>query len=446
MASSGKVKICLLGATFATNNMGVGALTAGAIETVLHTFPDAEIWLLDYGIKHTVYRHFSNGRTIPVELINLRFSKKIFLKNNVAFLLFIALLIRLIPFKKLRARAYLLNPYLKRINEAVIFAAISGGDSFSDIYGMGRLMYVSLPQFLALLMQKELVILPQTIGPFKSRMAKSVAGFILGRAKAIYSRDREALKEIGLLSQGGRLAGKLRFSYDLGFVLAPVKPGKFIMNGNVMLRRADRPVVGVNISGLLLMGGYTRDNMFGLKSDYRELSNEIIRLIMDKGACVLLVPHVFGADGESDMTACEKIYAGLEPVYGSRIAIVRGEYNPGEIKYVIGQCDFFIGARMHACIAALSQNIPAVSIAYSRKFRGVLQTIGMDALVADPRTMDKEEILRIVSGSFENRRVLSEQLALKMPEVKKTVCSMMGDIYTQPLDGKALGDAGSSDH
>ncbi len=28
-------------------------------------------------------------------------------------------------------------------------------------------------------------------------------------------------------------------------------------------------LVGLNISGLLLAGGYTHDNMFGLRADYR---------------------------------------------------------------------------------------------------------------------------------------------------------------------------------
>jgi len=38
-------------------------------------------------------------------------------------------------------------------------------------------------------------------------------------------------------------------------------------------------------------------------------------------------------------------------------------YGPSETKFLIGHCDFFVGARMHACIAAVSQYVPAVTLA-----------------------------------------------------------------------------------
>ena len=59
-------KILLLGATFSTSNMGVGALTAGTIKCILHRFPDAEIFLLDYGKKKQTYDfQLNNKAAIP---------------------------------------------------------------------------------------------------------------------------------------------------------------------------------------------------------------------------------------------------------------------------------------------------------------------------------------------------------------------------------------------
>jgi len=42
-------RICVLGATFNTGNVGVTALAAGTIACILHRYPQAEIFLLDYG-------------------------------------------------------------------------------------------------------------------------------------------------------------------------------------------------------------------------------------------------------------------------------------------------------------------------------------------------------------------------------------------------------------
>jgi colanic acid/amylovoran biosynthesis protein len=66
------------------------------------------------------------------------------------------------------------------------------------------------------------------------------------------------------------------------------------------------------------------------------------------------------------------------------------DYDQHEIKAVIGRCDFFIGSRMHSCIAALSQGIPTIGVAYSKKFEGVFDSIGMRNWVIDGRFNETE--------------------------------------------------------
>lgn len=82
---------------------------------------------------------------------------------------------------------------------------------------------------------------------------------------------------------------------------------------------------------------------------------------------MLLTPHVFGTHGESDSVVCERLLEELNGKYKDSLGLVRGSYNQSEIKQVIGMCDFFLGARMRACIAAASRNVPVVPIAYSGK-------------------------------------------------------------------------------
>ena len=382
-------KILLLGATFSTSNMGVGALTAGTIKCVLHQFPGAEIFLLDYGKKKQTYNLQIDNQVIPIQLLNMRFSKKFYLKNNIAVLLLLSLLLKLIPSQKIRNSIISKNLYLKHIYESDIVASIAGGDSFSDIYGIRNFFYVSLPQVLILFMGKKLVLLPQTLGHFKGRLARVLAKYILNRADVVYSRDYTGIEEMRKFLGRRFNTSRIRFCYDVGFALDPVKPDNIDLGDLFEKRTDDSCVVGFNISGLLFMGGYTQDNMFGLKIDYRKLIYTLIdRLMQKKNVMVILVPHVFGSPEhlESDSVICSKIYDELKTKYKDRLFLAQGYYNQNEIKYVIGLCNFFIGSRMHACIAALSQNIPAVTIAYSKKFFGVLQTIGAESLVADPRT------------------------------------------------------------
>jgi len=413
--------------------MGVGALTAGTIKCILHWFPSAEIFLLDYAKEKQTYDFQLDNRAIPIQLLNMRFSKKIYLKNNIAVLLLLSLALKLTPSQKIRNSIISRNLYLKHISELDIAASIAGGDSFSDIYGLARFFYVTLPQILILFMGKKLVLLPQTLGPFKKRSSRVIARYILNQADVVYSRDHTGIEEMKRFLGRRFNTSRVRFCYDVGFALDPVKPDRIDLDG-LLEKRKDGDgscIAGLNVSGLLFMGGYTQNNMFGLKVDYRELVYDLIDfLIREKNVIVLLVPHVFGSQEhmESDSVVCEKIYDELKNKYKDKIYLTRGSYNQNEIKYIIGLCDFFIGSRMHACIAALSQNIPSVAIAYSKKFFGVMQSIVAESLVADPRILGKEEIFNIIDEVYEHRDSVSEQLKQTMPQVKEMVLNLFQDI------------------
>lgn len=440
-------RICLLGATFATGNLGVSALTEGSIKTIVHRYPDARIFLLDYGQGSSVQEVKIENRVVCISIVYMRFSKKFWLKNNIALLLLVSVLVRLIPWAKLRKKVVGGYPCLRPVQEADLVASIAGGDSFSDVYGLDRFLYVSLPQLLALFLGKRLVLLPQTLGPFKGWLARAIARVILKRAESIYLRDLAGVRRIkALLGPNGR-DGKVRFCYDVGFLVNPVRPPHLDLVGFPSQPPHGSSLVGLNISGLLFMGGYTRNNMFGLKTEYRKLVYSLIDfLIENKNAHVLLVPHVFGEHSESDSLVCERIYEELKTKYSSKLAFVRGRYNQCEIKYIIGRCDFFIGSRMHACIAALSQNIPALAIAYSDKFVGVMETLGIQSLVADARTMDRDQILQAIDQAYGDRVFLQRQLEGKMPKVISIVLSLFNAIGPDAQhDGESENSIGGID-
>lgn len=417
------LKVCVLGATFGTGNMGVSALTAGIIKSVVAQYPNAQIVLLDYGMHPESYNLLVENRTIRVPLLNMRFSKKIYLKNNIAMLIALAIGLKLIPVKRMKAKIIARNEHLKTICDADVIAAISGGDSFSDIYGLARFFYVALPQLLVLLLKKKLILLPQTLGPFNRRLTRMLAQYIMRHANLIYSRDHTGLAEMRNFVPAAQQEQKLRFCYDIGFVLDSIKPAHLDL-GDFFNQKKNSITIGFNISGLLYMGGYSRNNMFQLKLDYAELVTEIIDFLLKKeNTIVILIPHVFGSseNSENDAGVCSKVYSELKEKYSPRLFCVNRAYDQNEIKYIIGLCDFFIGSRMHACIAALSQFIPAVAIAYSPKFFGVIQTIEMESLVADPKRMTSESVLSVIDHAYEQRKELCVKLERKIPEVQRAV-------------------------
>jgi polysaccharide pyruvyl transferase WcaK-like protein len=132
-------------------------------------------------------------------------------------------------------------------------------------------------------------------------------------------------------------------------------------------------------------------------------------LLLDEHAGeVWLIPHTFAETGgvESDPAASHQLRDSLPATLRSRVRIVTREYNQHEMKGVIGQCDFFIGSRMHACIAALSQGVPCVGVAYSMKFAGVFESVGAGGWVVDGREVGNEEAVARILELYRQRDAL----------------------------------------
>jgi polysaccharide pyruvyl transferase WcaK-like protein len=416
--------VAILGATFGTGNHGVSALASGTLSAIRRGLPGAKIVVIDYDNEPVTWHDNIGHESVPVELINLRFSKRIFLPNNVARLIAIACLIRLVPIKSWRRALVKKSSWLSRLAAPDLNLSLNGGDSFSDIYGLARLAYVVLPQLLLLLLERPLIQLPQTHGPFKTATARAVARYILKHSSIVYSRDHEGVAVVKeLLGPRGQAA---RFAYDMGFALEPTPPTSTYVEQLSNLK-AKGPLIGFNVSGLLAIGGYSGKNMFGLKSDYWQLIDTVLtRLLADPANQILLVPHVFGPEtnAESDVNACRQIMAKFGDQYSGRLHYFPGYFDHHETKYIIGQCDFFLGSRMHACIGALSQCIPAVGLAYSRKFAGVMELVGEGACVIDLRTLDIAEIATALDQAWGRHKKMRADLLEKMPGLRRSVLEL----------------------
>jgi polysaccharide pyruvyl transferase WcaK-like protein len=419
-------RIGLLGASFDTGNMGVSALAESAIKCILHRWPDAEITLLDSGRVPGEHRLRVGDRNVNIKELPIRFCRNIFLENHFAVLCLYALLFKVFRGEKFSRFCAQRNASLNRIVQIDMVADITGGDSFSDIYGMRRFVLGFLRKWLVLLFNKDLIMLPQTYGPYRRLLAKAMARYILNRASVVYSRDQEGIEYANALLNNRR-NGKVRFAPDVAFVLDAREPRHLDIEPSADVRARGEIVVGLNISGLLFNGGYSRNNMFGLRSNYRGLIYAVIEMLLkDERVSILLVPHVFLPAGsvECDPDACAAAYESFRKEHRNHIFLVQGKYDQGEIKHVIGMCDFFVGSRMHSCIAAMSQCIPAVGIAYSRKFHGVFSSVGLSDCVSDARTCTEDELLEKIGLVFERRELIRKQLQSTIPSIQRKVLDM----------------------
>lgn len=242
---------------------------------------------------------------------------------------------------------------------------MTGGDNISLDYDLESLYFWTGICESAITMGKPVVLWAGSVGPFSSvpsaerRMKKFLAKLPLITVRETPSFDY--LKSLGLAN--------VEQVADPAFVL-DFEPAPETITARF---NRDRPVLGFNISPLILKFR-TSD------ADRDALENEVTGFLHDlvtQGKMdVLLVPHVDPLDGStdnSDWSYMSNLLAKLRHS-GSpsdHIDILPRHLNAAQLKDVIRRCTYFMAARTHATVAAMSQGVPTTSIAYSIKAKGI---------------------------------------------------------------------------
>lgn len=271
------------------------------------------------------------------------------------------------------------------------------GDSFSDIYGSFRLFKFCIVKLIASYIHVPLILGPQTYGPYSTKFSRVLARKILKEATLVSTRDKLSSDLVQ------KIAGVNSFVVcDIAFGL-PVDRTVDTMG----IQKNEKKKIGINISALLWNGGYNGNNQFNLTVDYKEYCIKIISFFIEEGYEVHLIPHVYSKndnDLENDYLACIEV---KEKFPECRIAPLLDL--PTQIKSYISNMDFFIGARMHATIAAFSTGVITIPFSYSPKFEGLYGSVGYNFIIRGKVMTTDEAINKTLLYVHNPQRLVDSQ-------------------------------------
>ena len=418
------MRIVLAGAPLDNDNRGVEALGT-SVATHLAGVPSVErLSVLDsgWGVRATPMP----GQSGAVERIGVRSSRRWHRRESWSRIRFD------------QALGGLGNPFVDRLSKADAVVDLSGGDSFTDLYGPKRLDTVCAPKDAALRSGRPLVFLPQTYGPFTTADGRLRAERLVRSASLAYARDSWSHARLVELAGPDADAGRLRLGVDVAFGLVPQQPDEATVAQFDAL--AGEVVVGVNASGLLR--GESTGGRFGLAGDYIETMVGMVKSLVAAGAYVVLVSHVHGQRPvENDSTAFDVISDALTPSERQRTWRLDPSFRAAQLKWCIARMDWFTGSRMHATIAALSSGVPAFGYAYSDKARGVFDTCGTADQVADARVVAGAGAVEQALASFAAREEVGRRLATRLPTVVGRASEQLDEVVSAVHAWRAEGSA-----
>ncbi len=277
------------------------------------------------------------------------------------------------------------NCLLKKVG---FVAAVNGGDGFSDIYGTETFKNRLFDAQLAIKEQIPLIILPQTLGPFKDAENLKVATRILKYASKVYVRDEKFVPELNAMEV------EYKLTKDLSYFMQPEKIDVDIASN----------AVGLNVSGLCYSNKF-RD-LSGKFEHYPLLIEKIIEYFQKNSIPLYLIAHSYNYKtpeyANDDMEAIKEVYNKLENK--TNVYLIDKDLTSPQTKYVISQFKFFIGTRMHSNFAAIYTDTPVFGLAYSYKYEGSFDYMGLKghyASVLNIRKMDIPQVISQIEGKYQ---------------------------------------------
>jgi len=393
-------------------NKGDAAILNSTIISLKNFIPDADFTVLSYNPK-------TDSKLCNVKVLNAIGNISVSLNPlrlietfKTIFFLLLCMLWCMFKYLGLDMKIVIKDKILQEYAGADIIV-VRGGDNLTHDYGFYSLLSHFNGILFALLLKKPVVLCGHSIGPFKNKLELIIAHFILNRVKLITVREDISYK---YLQEMGVNKPPIYVTADLAFLLQP-PPQEMVRKALLKygVSKNNRPLVGISVSQLIYRWAFPDSKKLEEKYNrYVKMMAQAVDYLIDKlNATVIFVPHV-----STDRIVANDIYQKVK--HPNKVISITEEYTPEVLKGIIGECDLFIGARMHATIASTSMYVPTIAIAYSHKTYGIIgKMLGQKKWIIDISTLDFYALTSKINDAWSAREEIREDLVSKVKVVNE---------------------------
>ncbi len=299
---------------------------------------------------------------------------------------------------------------LRAILEADLVVGTPGGYFYS--YGRGRaLLILILAHQFALWAGKPVYLLPQSYGPFRSRLERWLMQNMLKKVRLVMAREKlslEHLRACGFPTEDMIVLPDMALGFDIGSV----------EEGTKVLSQAgissDESCIGVTI-----INWQEQYKNFKQQEQYE---SALAAALKDFSAHhpqvrIIFFPQCTGpTDKEDDRIPARRVAERCRDAKQPPVVLDK-PLSAEALAGAIGQMEIFIGTRMHSNIFALHQYIPLLPIGYLHKTQGIADMIGLSQWVIDIKNIDSAALSRALEKLWVERSDIKHHLMNVLPAV-----------------------------
>ena len=405
--------------------LGNVAILIPAFKLLKKSIPDAKIWttvqLTDKFCKEHGVTRIPNPKRISPSFLRIGLRLITYLTD-----LFRASLWRFIrDLLKINFRLLISSNRLEQFAQADVVLDFNGdifpSDSHPILVFLNAVEIVTIRQ-----LGIPVVEFISSPGPFNTWFRRAISKFKFNKISVFANREpvsSELVKQLGIKDI------PIVNTACPAFMLDPVpaeRSKEILTKENVDINR--RPLIGMTLAGYNLSSERTWGQL--KKFDDLKIYVPAIKFLLDDlNANIILLPHVYRMNpytyGQEHINGPDydillnlyKMVGGEK--YGGRIKLIEGKYSASEAKGMIGQCDMYLSGRLHAGVAALSQSIPTILLAYGHKHYGFASLVGQEKYVFNGK--DAKTLESLILEAWENRVQIASVIRERMKRVEELV-------------------------
>jgi len=272
-----------------------------------------------------------------------------------------------------------------------------------------RMIEVSVASF----MRKPLVMFPNSVGPFKTRLGFFMSKLALNNFDALIIREAVSFN----LLKGLGVVPKMTLTSDAALLFSADK--------SVPVRKFSSPTIGVSI-GVYNQSISEKDFQNFLDSNARALDRVVD--VYDLDVCFL--PHFITGFENDDFEVSNIVKSRMKN--GDRARVFKID-SLDEFKLCLEQMQLLLTSKMHPMVLATSGYVPTVCIAYDHKQTGFLNNLGLTECLIPLKDVDSETIFSKVKNVVESKERIVALLKEKIPVLQEEVKDAMREVLRPSL-------------